>query len=171
MRLGVRRQGFLALVPQPIESIREFQMITLLAPAQFGRNVGGQVNAISKSGGNDDHGTVYGFLNASQLNARNFFDTASGNASSPLFAGSQPVLNCGTYQRQHVLLLRQADRFAYKTKAMGKTLSHLVRAIVLGGPLVKETPSRPGRSMFYSLFGRGSRPQCCKRGEFLRCRQ
>src|SRR2546430_8954920 len=55
--IGVRRQGFVALIPQPIESIKEFQIITLLAPAQYGRNVGSQVNAISKSGG---IGTMHG---------------------------------------------------------------------------------------------------------------
>jgi hypothetical protein len=54
--IGVRRQGFVALVPQPIESVQEYQVITLLAPAQFGRNVGGQINAVSKSGGNETHG-------------------------------------------------------------------------------------------------------------------
>ena len=51
--IGVRRQGFLALVPQPVESIKEYQVTTLLAPAQYGRNFGAQVNAVSKSGGNE----------------------------------------------------------------------------------------------------------------------
>ena len=73
--IGVRRQGFLALIPQTIESIKEYQVITLLAPAQFGRNLGGVVNAVSKSGGNATHGAIYGFFNSSQLNARNFFDS------------------------------------------------------------------------------------------------
>jgi hypothetical protein len=73
--IGVRRQGFLALIPQTVESVREYQAITLLAPAQFGRNPGAQVNAVSKSGGNQTHGSLYGFFNSSQLNARNFFDT------------------------------------------------------------------------------------------------
>lgn len=91
--IGVRRQGFVALVPQPIESIREYQAITLLAPAQFGRNLGAQVNAVSKSGGNRTHGTIQGFFNSSQLNARNFFDTTFGNAVSPLLtADGRPVL-------------------------------------------------------------------------------
>jgi hypothetical protein len=31
--IGVRRQGFFALVPQPVESIKEYQVITTLAPA------------------------------------------------------------------------------------------------------------------------------------------
>src|SRR5207244_10549264 len=82
--IGVRRQGFVALVPQPIESIQEYQLITLLAPAQFGRNIGAQVNAVSKSGGNQTHGTVYGLFNSSQLNSRKFFDTNFGNSVSAL---------------------------------------------------------------------------------------
>ena len=77
--IGVRRQGFFSLVPQPIESIQEFQIITLLAPAQYGRNLGAQVNALSKSGDNAFHGTLFGFFNSNRINARNFFDGASGN--------------------------------------------------------------------------------------------
>ncbi|MEK6336377.1 MAG: carboxypeptidase-like regulatory domain-containing protein [Acidobacteriota bacterium] len=93
--IGVRRQGFFSLVPQPIESIKEFQITTLLAPAQYGRNFGGQVNALSKSGGNNLHGTIFGFFNSSQLNARNFFDTTNGNGTTALRSSTgQSVLNC-----------------------------------------------------------------------------
>lgn len=90
--IGVRRQGFIALVPQPIESIQEYQLITLLAPAQFGRNIGAQVNAVSKSGGNKTHGSLTGTFNSSQLNARNFFDTTFGNGVSTVRANNQDVL-------------------------------------------------------------------------------
>ncbi|MCP9494194.1 MAG: TonB-dependent receptor [Pyrinomonadaceae bacterium MAG19_C2-C3] len=90
--IGVRRQGFVALNSQPIESVQEYQAITLLAPAQFGRNIGAQVNAVSKSGGNQTHGTIYGLFNSSQLNARNHFDTTFGNDVMPLRAGSQRVI-------------------------------------------------------------------------------
>ncbi len=91
--IGVRRQGFLELVPQSLESIREYQVITALAPAQFGRNIGAQVNAVSKSGGNATHGAIYTFFNSSQLNARNFFDTNNGNLVSQLrSATNQAVL-------------------------------------------------------------------------------
>src|SRR5207237_595605 len=60
--IGVRRQGFVALNSQPIESVKEYQAITLLAPAQFGRNIGEQVNAAPKSGGRETHGTLSGAL-------------------------------------------------------------------------------------------------------------
>jgi hypothetical protein len=95
--IGVRRQGFFALVPQPVESITEYQVITLLAPAQFGRNVGAQVNAISRSGGSAHHGTVYGLFNSSQLNARDFFDTTFGNAVAPLRSGNQNVIAASVF--------------------------------------------------------------------------
>lgn len=154
--IGVRRQGFLALVPQPIESIREFQMITLLAPAQFGRNVGGQVNAISKSGGNETHGTIYGFLNSSQLNARNFFDTTNGNASVPLFSGTQPVLNCGNLSANACIANSATRQIRVQNQSGGEDSFTLGQGgLVLGGPLVPENSSRPGRSMFYFISAEG----------------
>ncbi len=103
--IGVRRQGFVAFVPQPIESIQEFQITTLLAPAQFGRNIGAQVNVVSRAGGNLINGSVYGTFNSHQLNARNFFDTASGNGASPLTSASgQAVLLDG----QPILIQNQS---------------------------------------------------------------
>jgi Carboxypeptidase regulatory-like domain len=90
--IGVRRQGFFALVPQSIESVKEYQVVTLLAPAQYGRNIGAQVNAISRSGGSSHHGTAYGLFNSSLLNARDFFDTNFGSATTPLTSGTQAVV-------------------------------------------------------------------------------
>ncbi len=56
------------------ESIREFRVETNSYSAEFGRNSGGQINAISKSGGNDFHGSLYHFHRNDNLDARNFFD-------------------------------------------------------------------------------------------------
>jgi hypothetical protein len=84
--IGTRRQGFVALTPQPIESLQEFQIITLLADARYGRNIGGQVDALTRSGSKDLHGSMYGFLTNNRLNARDFFDqtTRGGPASYSL---------------------------------------------------------------------------------------
>ncbi|MEK6322317.1 MAG: carboxypeptidase-like regulatory domain-containing protein [Acidobacteriota bacterium] len=76
--VGVRRQGFVVLVPQSIESIREFQISTLLWNSEMGRNIGSQVNAVSKEGGKKLHGQAYGFFTDSGLNAKNFFDYLGG---------------------------------------------------------------------------------------------
>jgi Carboxypeptidase regulatory-like domain len=73
--VGVRRQGFVALVPQPIESVKEVSISTLLWDAELGRNFGSQVNAVTKYGGNKYHGQLFALFTDSRLNARNFFDT------------------------------------------------------------------------------------------------
>ncbi|HEX8189778.1 MAG TPA: TonB-dependent receptor [Pyrinomonadaceae bacterium] len=59
-----------------IESIREFRVETNAYSAEYGRNFGGQVNAVSKSGGNEFHGSLYEFHRNDNLDARNFFDPA-----------------------------------------------------------------------------------------------
>ena len=146
--IGVRRQGFVALVPQPIESIQEYQVITLLAPAQFGRNIGAQVNAVSKSGGNQTHGTGYGFFNSSRLNARNFFDTTSGNGISQLrTASDQPVLLNGN----PILVKNQSGGKDSLTLGQG--------GFVLGGPLA---PDR----MFYFISAEGQLSNATKEESF-----
>lgn len=82
--VGVRRQGFVSLVPQPIESVQEFQIITALADARFGRNLGAQVNAVSQYGGREFHGTLYGFFTDRRLNARDVFDLKGGPSTVAL---------------------------------------------------------------------------------------
>jgi hypothetical protein len=76
--VGVRRQGFVALVPQSIESVKDFSIATLLWDTELGRNFGSQVNAVSNYGGNVVHGNLYAFFTDSRLNAKNFFDYKGG---------------------------------------------------------------------------------------------
>lgn len=80
--VGVRRQGFTSLVPQSIESVKEIQIVTSLWDAEAGRSSGSQVNAVSRSGTNKVHGTLYDFFNHNALNARNFFDYSSDKVKS-----------------------------------------------------------------------------------------
>ncbi len=72
--IGVRRQGFVALVPQSIESVQDFQIVTAGFPAEFGRSSGSMVNAVSRSGQATVHGGLYGFFTDDVWNARNFFE-------------------------------------------------------------------------------------------------
>ncbi|MEW6734252.1 MAG: carboxypeptidase-like regulatory domain-containing protein [Acidobacteriota bacterium] len=72
--VGVRRQGFTPTIPQSVESITEFQITTLLSNAEAGRNTGGQINVVSRSGSNEVHGEFYNYFSDSALNARDFFD-------------------------------------------------------------------------------------------------
>jgi hypothetical protein len=56
------------------EALQEFRVITSNADASYGRGSGGQINAITKSGTNNFHGSVYDYWRNSALDARNFFD-------------------------------------------------------------------------------------------------
>ena len=64
-------------VPAP-ETIQEFKVQTSLYPAMFGRGGGGNVQAITKSGGNSFHGSAYEFFQNDALNANNPFLKAAG---------------------------------------------------------------------------------------------
>jgi len=132
--IGVRRQGFVALIPQPIDSIQEYQVITLLAPAQFGRNIGAQVNAVSKSGGSQVHGTVYGTLNSSQLNARNFFDTTFGTAITTVRANNQDVV---VQTRQGAQVLSQQPLTVRNESGGEDSFTFGQAGFVIGGPLIR----------------------------------
>jgi len=89
--VGVRRQGFTSLVPQSIESVQEFQISTLLPEPQYGRNMGGQVNAVSRSGGTGYHGTLYGFFTDKALRARDVFDSDAGPSILTLTGNGKPA--------------------------------------------------------------------------------
>lgn len=83
---GARRQGFVSLTPQPIETLQEFQIITAVADATYGRSLGGQVNALTATGDDNFHGALYGFYTDNHLNARDAFDQTErgGPAVFPL---------------------------------------------------------------------------------------
>jgi Carboxypeptidase regulatory-like domain/TonB dependent receptor len=60
-----------------LETVREFRVETNAYSAEFGRNSGGQVNVLTKSGTNSVHGSAYEFHRNDAFDARNFFDGAS----------------------------------------------------------------------------------------------
>ncbi|HEY8559689.1 MAG TPA: TonB-dependent receptor [Pyrinomonadaceae bacterium] len=53
------------------EVIREFQVVTNGAVAEFGRASGGFINIVTQSGTNEIHGKIYGFLRNRRFDARN----------------------------------------------------------------------------------------------------
>ncbi|HKO98190.1 MAG TPA: carboxypeptidase-like regulatory domain-containing protein [Pyrinomonadaceae bacterium] len=157
--IGVRRQGFLALVPQSIESIQEYQVITLLAPAQYGRNLGAQVNAVSRSGGNQTHGSIYGLINTSQLNARNPFDYVGPNTVIPLQgrALTGDRLTLGGFRN---VFVNGVQKFETNRAGAEDSFTLGQGGFVLGGPLVASVddsgaPKKSGRSLFYFVSAEG----------------
>jgi hypothetical protein len=67
-------------VTPPVDAVREFEVSTGAWDASFGRNSGGQVNVVLRSGSNQMHGTAYEFLRNRALDARNYFAPAGENS-------------------------------------------------------------------------------------------
>src|ERR1700676_4037232 len=57
------------------DAVEEFSVLSSSYPAEYGRSSGGVINAITRSGTNQFHGSVYEFLRNSALDASNPFDT------------------------------------------------------------------------------------------------
>jgi hypothetical protein len=60
-----------------VEAVLEFQVLTNAYSAEFGRSAGGVINAVTRSGTNQVHGSAFQFLRNSNLDAKNFFDPAT----------------------------------------------------------------------------------------------
>ncbi len=64
------------------EAVEEFQLILSNYNAEYGRATGGVVNIVTKSGGNDFHGDLFGYFRNKSFQARNPFSgevNSSGN--------------------------------------------------------------------------------------------
>ena len=74
-------------VTPPVDAIREFEVATSTYDASFGRNAGGQVNVVTRSGSNQFHGTAYEFFSDGALDGNNFF--APSDQPAPLYRRNQ----------------------------------------------------------------------------------
>ena len=67
-------------VRPPVDAIREFEVLTSTYDASFGRNAGGQVNVVTRSGSNRFSGTAYEFFRNGAFDSRNYFAPESEDA-------------------------------------------------------------------------------------------
>jgi hypothetical protein len=78
---NIDRGSNLTLLNFPsVDAIAEFKVLRNRYSAEYGRNAGGTVNVITRSGGKDFHGGAYEFFRNDVLNAASFFE----NATAPL---------------------------------------------------------------------------------------
>src|SRR5487761_579089 len=66
-----------------VDAIQEFSVLTSNYSAEYGKTSGGVVNAITKSGTNQFHGSAYEFVRNDAFDAANFFDNFTNTAKPP----------------------------------------------------------------------------------------
>jgi hypothetical protein len=78
------------------DAIEEYRVNSALYDAEYGTQAGGQIDVVTKSGTNDWHGTVFGYLRNSVFDARNFNDfDLNGRAAIPPFRMGQYGMTLG----------------------------------------------------------------------------
>ena len=75
------------VIPSP-DAIAEFDMVTNTINPEYGRNSGAILNAVTKSGSNQLHGSGFDFFRDTSLNARNFFQPAPSVFHQNQFGGT-----------------------------------------------------------------------------------
>jgi outer membrane receptor protein involved in Fe transport len=70
-------------IPNP-DTIQEFKVQTSQYDAAYGRNAGGNVEVVTKSGANEFHGTLFEFYRDRALNANDYFSNRAGQPKPAL---------------------------------------------------------------------------------------
>ncbi|HSB61359.1 MAG TPA: hypothetical protein VLI67_06550, partial [Vicinamibacteria bacterium] len=122
------------------EMVREFRVEANAYGAEFGRNSGGQVNVITKSGTNAFRGGAYEYLRNDALDARNFFDPAE----KPDFTRNQFGFTLGGPIRKD----RTFFFVGYEglRERLGRTISTVVPDEDARGGILPD-PARPGATL------------------------
>lgn len=113
------------MLPYPFpDAVQEFSVETSGEGAEFGRNDGGRVNIVTKSGTNKFHGDAFEFVRNTDFDANNFFshgpDNLKQNQAGGTFGG--PVIKdklffFGGYQQTWIRSVSAAENHLSMTQA------------------------------------------------------
>ena len=102
---GARNENYLRgldnrardMLRPPLDALSQFQVQTANYAAEFGSSAGAIVNAVTKSGTNQWHGSVYEFMRNDKLDALNYF----AKGAQPLFVQNQYGASLGAPIRRN----------------------------------------------------------------------
>src|SRR4051812_14672177 len=122
------------------EVIREFQVVTSGAVAEFGRASGGFVNIVTQSGTNEVHGKAYGFLRNQRLDARNPLAPSKDPLTQAQYGGSfgAPLVKNRTFFFGNVEQTRRNDSNVITVAPANVTaINNRLTVVGYGGQLVQ----------------------------------
>ena len=100
------------------DAIQEFRVTTANSEAQFGRNIGGVVNVITRRGTARFHGSVFGFFSSDSVNANSPLSVYNGTGfdqaaafAGPLTAQSAPNTNPPTAANPYASPIYQPNSY------------------------------------------------------------
>ena len=135
-----------------VDAIQEFSVLTSNYSAEYGKTSGGVVNAITRSGTNQIHGSAYEFIRNSVLDTRNFFDDPT--QSTPPFKRNQfggavggPILKNRTFFFADYEGIRQSKGIT----TVATVPSQNARNGILAGGNVTVDPNAAAYLTFYPL--------------------
>src|SRR5205807_8553900 len=94
------RNNGTSVIPN-LDSVAEFRLITNSFDAEYGRFSGAVMNAITKSGTNGFHGSVFEFVRNDMLDAQNYF--LSGQPKSELHRNQFGFTAGGPFWKNKIL--------------------------------------------------------------------
>ena len=109
-----------------IDFIQEVKIQTSNFSAEYGRNSGASINVITKSGGNQFHGSAFEFLRNDQLDANNYFSNARGRFTTDPTAKAPDIK------------VPSGDPRAGKKVVDRPTLRYNNYGFSVGGPIIKD---------------------------------
>ena len=124
-----------------VDAIQEFSVLTSNYSAEYGKTAGGVVNAITRSGTNQFHGSGYEFIRNSAVDANDFFANAHGRPRPP-FKRNQFGASAGAPIRKDKTFI--FGDYEGIRQALGKTAaSTVLSAAARGGTLCSAPPGPP----------------------------
>ena len=129
----------------PVDAIREFEVLTSMYDASFGRNAGGQLNVIVQSGSNAIHGTAYEYLRARGLDSTNYF--APKNEPDPEYLRNQFGFSLGGPVRKNKTFFFSDYEGRRVNEGITQT-TNVPTAIERSGDFSQSDPRRPPIDLF-----------------------
>src|SRR5438552_1927441 len=136
-------------LPLPFpDAMQEFKVETSGLAAQYGFHSSGAVNAVTKSGTNNFHGSAFEFLRNGAMNARNAFDVTNDGLKRNQFGGTigGPII-------KNKLLFFAAHQHTTQRSRPSASRAYIPTAAMLTGDFteIASAPCNNGRGMNLGL--------------------